>query len=751
MLNHSPHQTFVTVYALKGPAQLLTYSIPENLTHIKSGMLIEIPLGFRKTIGLVTEIHNDAPTHLKKLKNILQPLYPYPVLSQDLLSLIPWIAKYYDAPLNTVLETCIPSAIRFPVKEKQLITVTISQIVTQDLIDQLQKRSPKQADALRHLNTLRQPIEKKEAIKIFNISPHVYEALKNKNYLLEQIQAIHRIVYEQNTDQSDATLSSKPLILNEEQTTAVTSIHDHLKIHQFKVHLLHGITGSGKTEVYIEAAKKALSLGGSVLMLVPEVALAPQTVARLRSRLEANGLEAVVLHSHLSQGEKMDAWLALAKGTAKIVVGARSAVFAPLQNLKLIIVDEEHESAYKQEETPRYHGRDVAIYRAKLNDAICVLGSATPSLESLYNIEKKGFILNTLTKRIDDRILPPMHIVDMRHEGSIDKGTPLICKLLLEKLHDRLEKKEQSILFLNRRGYAPKILCKTCGHVITCPHCSISLTFHQHDTSLRCHLCQYQIDLPKKCPSCYHEPLHEKGYGTQRIENILPKLLPGIRLERLDADTLNRKERFRNILGDFRKGKLDILIGTQIIAKGFDFPNVTLVGVLDADLSLHMPDFRASERTFQLLVQVAGRAGRGDRAGEVIIQTYSPSNAPIQFAKKADYQGFFAAELEERRLLQYPPYRQLIRHVFRGPNAEKVAFFIEQWTRLLEKHTLENLEIRGPTTAPREKIKDHYRYHLWYFTPHTLRTLNHIRALKTQFNCDKDIIDYLDVDPVNLG
>ncbi|OHE73042.1 MAG: primosomal protein N' [Verrucomicrobia bacterium GWC2_42_7] len=432
------------------------------------------------------------------------------------------------------------------------------------------------------------------------------------------------------------------------------------------------------------------------------------------------------------------------------MVGARSAVFAPIQNLKLIIVDEEHEPAYKQAEIPRYHGRDTAVYRAMLCKATCILGSATPSLESLYNVQVKDYKLNKLAKRIDDRQLPRIHLVDMKRELFNANSSVLMSQMLLQKLWDRFEKKEQSILFLNRRGYSSSMLCPDCGFSAVCEHCSVTLTYHRVQERLRCHICNHDQPAPSICPKCKSQKIRWKGFGTQRVEELLAKVIPKAKVVRIDADTMSQKNRFREVLADFRTGKIDILVGTQMIAKGLDFPNVTLVGLLDADLSLHMPDFRANERAFQLIVQVSGRAGRGDRAGEVVIQTFNPQSSPIQFARRNDFDGFLDEELAQRKECHYPPFRHIIRHIFRGHNPEKVSFFIEKWAEVVQKELHPHVELRGPAPAPLEKAKDYYRFHLWFFTHNVSKVLPSLLALRQKFSMDSDILDVIDVDPFDL-
>ncbi len=432
-----------------------------------------------------------------------------------------------------------------------------------------------------------------------------------------------RVAYEDEIGEIEFATEEK-FKLNDEQVAVTESLRATLSKGGFATHLVQGVTGSGKTEVYLDAMEAVLEKGQGVLFLVPEVALTPQTVGRIRSRLAQYAhVQTVVWHSHLSDGERLDAWMALASGRAQVVVGARSAVFAPIKNLGLIVVDEEHEPAFKQDETPRYHGRDVAVYRAYLENTLCVLGSATPSLESYRNVILGKYALDRLTQRVDDRALPMMHVVDMRQEIARTRKSTQLSTTLVEKLRDRFEKKEQSILFINRRGFSSSMLCQDCGHVEMCDHCSVTMTYHRSDETLKCHLCGEEANAPLRCPSCKSPKIRWKGMGTQRIEDAVTRVMPKAKVVRIDADTMSRKHLFRQILGEFRSGKIDVLVGTQMIAKGLDFPNVTLVGMVDADLSLHIPDFRANERTFQLLVQVSGRAGRGDLAGEVVVQTFT--------------------------------------------------------------------------------------------------------------------------------
>ncbi len=742
----------VEVIAISGLDKALAYKVPAQFRNsLQVGSLVSIPLRRRTELGIVARFGTNQEIPIIKLKSVIEVVQPHPVLPLDLMQLFHWAKNYYASNAETILEAIIPATIRKGMQAKTRRYLSIKKVPTDESWVALKRRAPKQAALLDYIQKLDKPVARADVLKQLKISSSVCDCLVRNGFLKDEALEEDRIAYGDELGRAETVVESLVYNLTEEQLQCVDSISSSLEKDKFKVHLLHGVTGSGKTEVYLQAIEKVVAEKGGVVFLVPEVALAPQTVGRVRSRLEARGVRTVVWHSHLSEGERYDAWKALASGAANVVVGARSAVFAPVNNLKLVIVDEEHEPAYKQEDSPRYNGRDIAVYRAFLNDAVCVLGSATPSLESLYNVEKGKYMLNRMLKRVDDRELPKIHVIDMCRESAPEKPESLISKMLAEKLIDRFEKKEQSILFLNRRGFSTSLLCPDCGYVAGCEHCSIPKTYHRTDKRLRCHLCGEEEPTPFRCPSCNSENIRMRGKGTQKIEDVVQKILPRARIYRMDADSMSLKNRYREILSDFRVGKIDILVGTQMIAKGLDFPNVTLVGLIDADRSLHIEDFRAAERTFQLIVQVSGRAGRGDRAGEVVIQTHTPYAAPIQFARKSDFEGFQLEELEQRREFQYPPFRHLIRHLFRGRNPEKVSFYIEQWTRLVERELGNKLEIRGPAPAPIEKIRDEYRFQLWYFMPGISSVIDRLTELRSEFKLDKDVIEQIDVDPMNLS
>jgi primosomal protein N' (replication factor Y) len=741
----------VEVIALSGFDQALAYAVPPTCQgEIMVGALVRIPLRRRSELGVVMRFGSEQVVPPGKLKMLYEVVQPYPVLPPDLMALFRWTQQYYASTPEAILEAMVPAAIRKGMQVKKRLYLSAGATPNSEEMEALEKRAKKQVELLRFIQQQMKPQPRATVLKRLKISASACQALVEKGFLKETDTEEARVAYDDEYSEVEVVSDARPT-LTEEQASAVASITGAIAAAKFSVRLLHGVTGSGKTEVYLHAIEQIVAAGGGVIFLVPEVALAPQTVGRVRSRLEARGVRTVVWHSHLSEGERYDAWKALSSGEAHVVVGARSAVFAPVQNLKLMIVDEEHEPSYKQEESPRYHGRDVAVYRAMINQAVCVLGSATPSLESLYNVERGKYQVDRILHRVDNRQLPKLHLIDMRREGLQGKGASPISRILADKLIDRFEKKEQSILFLNRRGFSTSMLCPDCGYVAACDHCSIPKTYHRTDKKLRCHLCGDEGPAPLKCPECKSINIRMRGQGTQKIEDIVQKILPRARIVRMDADSMSKKNLYRKILNDFRIGKIDLLVGTQMIAKGLDFPNVTLVGLVDADRSLHVEDFRAAERTFQLIVQVSGRSGRGDRAGEVVIQTHTPHAPPIQFARKSDFDGFQIEELEQRREFNYPPFRHLIRHLFRGRNPDKVNFYIEQWLRVLEKAIGDRVEVRGPAPAPIEKIRDEYRFQLWYFAPSVSKVIGEIAALRKNFKMDKEVIDLIDVDPMNMS
>jgi len=742
----------VGVHPLAGFDKVLHYKVPEPLRAASAvGSLVRIPVGHAMRTGVIGAVGPPDDYPVDRLKPVAQVVYPFPALTPDLLGLARWMSAYYAAPLDSVIEGMIPAAVRRGARARVERLLSVATRVAGGELAALARRAPAQARLYAFLEAQIRPQERGLILSRTGTSASTVRALVERGLVRESATRVEREGYADDLGRGEL-VAAQPHALNAEQACAVAALAKAVAGGKFAVSLLHGITGSGKTEVYLRAIQATVESGGGVILLVPEVALTPQTVARLRSRLEAiaPGHRCVVWHSHLSEGERLDGWLALASGEVRIVVGARSAVFAPVRDLRLVVVDEEHEPAYKQDESPRYHGRDVAVMRARLCGAHCLLGSATPSLESYANALAGRYGLLRLTERVDSRSLPSFTVVDMRIEVARQRGAAALSRPLVDAMQARFDLGEQIILFINRRGYSPSMQCRKCGSVEECPHCSVSMTYHRSDETLRCHLCGEQRPAPVRCPKCGAPDIRWRGLGTQRVEEAVRRVLPRARVERMDTDTMTRKNRFRELLGEFRSGKIDVLVGTQMIGKGLDFPNVTLVGLVDADLSMHIPDFRANERTFQLLVQVAGRAGRGDRAGEVVVQSFTPQSEAVQFARRADYAGFADAELGVRREFGYPPHRHLIRHLFRGTNPDKLKFVSEQWAKRARGVLGGRAEMRGPAPAPFEKIRDEYRWQLWYFVHSVTKVIGDISRLRDGFEWPEGVTQFLDVDPVNL-
>jgi primosomal protein N' (replication factor Y) len=507
-------------------------------------------------------------------------------------------------------------------------------------------------------------------------------------------------------------LKTDPLKLMPEQAAALEKILAAMATEKPQTVLLHGVTGSGKTEVYLQAISHALEQGQGAIVLVPEIALTPQTVDRFRARFADKPERVAVLHSSLSDGERYDEWHRIRSGEAVIVIGARSALFAPVQNIGLIVVDEEHEPTYKQDETPRYNARDAAVMRGHRENCTVVLGSATPALESYCNAKSGKYSYVGMPSRVDDRRMPKIRVIDMRLEKDRSGKHGLFSKELIEAIYDRLDRAEQTMIFLNRRGFSASLVCPACGFVTECEHCSVKLTYHKARNRLICHTCGDERTAPDKCPECGSKEFKYSGAGTEKIEEVMAKLCPKANIARMDSDTMRKKNAHRDILTKFRLGKIDILIGTQMIAKGLDFPNVTLVGVVNPDHALHMADFRAGERVFQLLTQVAGRAGRGAVPGEVLVQTYTPHHPAIQFARRMDFDGFCDQELEFRKQLSYPPYAHLTCITLRGKNETLVEQTMDLLFQTLERCVSPDVMVSPPTPAPISRVRGEYRWQI---------------------------------------
>jgi primosomal protein N' (replication factor Y) len=507
--------------------------------------------------------------------------------------------------------------------------------------------------------------------------------------------------------------------------------------------LLHGVTGSGKTEIYLRIIHEVVKRGKGAILLVPEISLTPQTVRYFSRRV---GDELALLHSRLTPAEKINEWHRILSGKKRIVIGARSAIFAPLHDIGIIIIDEEHETSYKSDETPRYSAKSVAFFRAKRHNASLVLGSATPSVESYHFAKLQRLQLLHLSQRVLNQSLPKTSISDLRKV----RGETFISAPLLRAIEGRLRREEQVILFLNRRGFAPHVFCSGCGHVFNCKHCDITLTYHRRDAELSCHYCGYTEQPPETCPNCGSERISFTGFGTEKIEEVLNQHFPGAVIVRMDTDTVKRRKSLSQILAGFSKRQIDILVGTQIVSKGLHFPNVTLVGVLNADIPLNFPDFRSSERTFNLITQVSGRAGRSEKGGEVIIQTYNPAHYAIQTAKNQDYEEFFSREIKFRQALVYPPFCRIVRLVFRGVDPDRLMRSGEQAAAFVRERTDRYLDLLGPSMCPISRIKKNYRVHVIIKVRETAPMKHVIAELQETMRGEGDHYMEIDIDPMSM-
>ncbi len=747
------------------------YRIPEKMKEsLRIGMRVLVPFKGRKITGFSIDLFDQPPKGVEeKLREVESLLDEAPLMDPQMLHFYRWISDYYLYPLGEVIKTGLPPGLHLkselilslvqegkerlsqgglePIQEKVLKEIercgkiSLKKILKQfpgevskpqlfswkrkgllnidagiegkevkpkfERVVQYQGTEPppllskKQAEILKWAKE-RGEISYSELSKRFKSPSKPVQSLQTKGLLSLSKREICR------------DLSSRPGLKpypkpepTPDQKRVLSEILKGIHSKRFSPFLLYGVTGSGKTEIYLRAIEEVLAQGREAIILVPEISLTPQLLSRFKDRFGEN---LALIHSGLGKGERYDQWRRIWKGEVKIAMGARSAIFAPFKNVGIIIVDEEHDPSYKQEEKLKYHARDVAVVRAKQVEATLLLGSATPSLESFYNAEKGKFHLLNLPERIEGKPLPRVEVVDIKKEGG------LLSDQVRAALRKNIEEKNQSLLFLNRRGFANFILCPDCGHTFKCPNCNVTLTYHLRDRSLQCHYCDYRIRAPGDCPKCEGHRLQGMGTGTERLEEEIRSLFPGTQVARMDRDTTLRRRSHLQILKGLESGTIDILVGTQMIVKGHDFPNVTFVGVVSADTSLHFPDFRASERTFQLLTQVAGRAGRGKIFGEVVIQTFNPDHFSILRAKDHDYVGFYQEEIQYRRALDYPPFSRFINFRLVGNSETRTKGMAAEMGRigqsLLKKGYGKGIEILGPSTAPFAKMRGKFRWQM---------------------------------------
>ena len=734
---------FARVLPDQAAGRLLDYRIPESMaSSIGVGSRVRVPVRTRLLNGTVIEILSAC--EYNSVRDITQLLDDKPMIRPALLELARWMADYYCCPLETAVCSVLPVAVRDGrVSVKKQNSARLASPISEEQLATLSRKAPRQADALRVLINASGPLPVSTAADQAGVSDSVYRTLEKNGFVVIEAGVVARNPY------SERFVANAELVLNSEQTEAMIAVREAMEKPGQPI-LLFGVTGSGKTEIYLRAIREAINHGRTALVLVPEIALTPQTVERFKSRFADMQDNIAVLHSHLSEGERHDEWHKIHDGTARIVIGARSSIFAPLENLGVIIVDEEHEGSYKQDEAPRYNARDMAVLRASREGAAVILGSATPCLESWYNAQSGKYRLVRLNQRVDDKSMPVVRVVDLRRQSRATPEGGILAQPLAEAIEGRIAKGEQSILFLNRRGFSTSMICEACGHVCQCPDCSISLTYHRAAERLICHICGHTRKAPKSCPKCSDPKIRFAGMGTQKVEEALKKIFPKARIARMDADSMTRKDAYRETLGAFKEGKIDILIGTQMIAKGLHFPNVTLVGIVNADLGLHIPDFRAGERTFQLLTQVAGRAGRGEMEGEVFVQTFTPFSPSIQFARHHDFQGFMEQEMEFREKFGYPPFGKMALITLRGTVRERVEFSAQTLSRKLKAAALEGITIGEGIPAPLEKAKTYHRFQVSMRGNSSMLLSRLAKETLQTLTMPEDVFVAVDIDPLHL-
>ena len=726
----------------------LDYLIPEALAHrVSLGSRVHVPLQGRKSVAVVVQLLTESP-FAGKLRPIADTITSRPMFTGPLLKLANWMATYYLCPVRQVLRTMLPEAVRS--KPESFLSdshITLTGKPSAEEMAKLLKAAPIQARIIDLLIANGNESTLSYLRKQLPRATQVLHVLVKKGLVTRSEVRVERDPF-----QEEEFMPSTPLTLTEEQSVVYAGVLKAVESPlESKPMLLHGVTGSGKTEVYLQAIGRVLEKNKTALVLVPEISLTPQTIERFKSRFSERKQRIAVLHSHLSDGERHDEWFKIHENRADIVIGARSAIFAPLENIGLIIVDEEHEPSYKQEEAPRYQARDLAVVRAKLEGSAVLLGTATPSLETYENAKSGKYELLKMLRRTDGKSLPLIRIVDMRLEKRKTKdGFSILSEKLRLAVQSRLDKGEQTILFLNRRGFHTALTCMECGVVCQCEDCAVPFTFHKKESRLVCHICGMRRLAPRKCEACGESKLSFTGFGTERAEETIRTVFPTARLARVDTDSMQRKNQLRDTLKAFRSQKLDILIGTQMIAKGLDFPNVTLVGVLNADLALSMPDFRAAERTFQLLTQVAGRAGRGERNGEVFIQTSTPHSPAVQFARHADFEGFSEQELEQRQQWRYPPYVHVVLIGARGKEASHAEFALQTLTGRIKKGLPPGVIMGEPCPCPLEKAHGQYRFQLMIRTEKIRPLVAHLQRTLSEMTFPEDVIVTWDVDAMSL-
>jgi primosomal protein N' (replication factor Y) len=755
-------------------AKTFTYSVPgEMKEELAIGKRVLVPFGKRKVTGYVTEIKDLSER--EDLKDIIEILDKKPLFTKEDLKFYRWVSSYYMHPLGKSLREILPGGIDvksdtwiYPEGdgnggEEKTISPTQRKIIgilenchkgisSKNLKEKLGRgnigedlKTLQESGLLRVEEKLRKAevrVKKECMIRLASDLPADARLTEKQEWIIELLRGNGEVPLAALRDEvknirstikrmekrgllclsekevlrapdtpCDIGLAGGDLHLNSQQKAALDEIIEGILSKRYRPYLLHGVTGSGKTEVYLRAIEKVLEMKGSAIFLVPEIALTPQLISRVKEKFDEDSI--AILHSGIGKSSKYDEWRRAQRGDARIIIGARSAIFAPVKNLRLIIVDEEHDASYKQDERLTYNARDCAMVKARLSSAAVILGSATPGLQTYFNIEEKDITHLTLPKRVVDRPLPEIEIIDMKNEREERGNLSILSKRLKGAIQDTLDSKKQTLLFLNRRGFNTFLVCTDCGYIFKCLNCSVSMTHHMSDGTMRCHYCDYVLKAPPLCPECGGSKIRSYGVGTEKLQEEIEALFPQARVERMDSDSMSKRGAYERILRELERGTIDILVGTQMIAKGHDFPNVTLVGIVSADTSLNIPDFRASERTFQIITQVSGRGGRGDFPGRVIIQTLNPEQYAITYAKDHNYLGFYNEEMETRRELSYPPFSRMVKFRISSTKEERVkksaTLLGEIARRTVEKY---NITVMGPAEAPIAKIKGRYRWQM---------------------------------------
>ena len=716
-------------YPVKSLNKMFIYKVPEELQGvIQVGMKVYVPFGVKEVFGFVMELKDTNDTDYE-LKDIIRIDNSELVLNKELVDIGKYLSSITLCNLITAYQTMLPSSLKIK-EQKHNYNIYDEYVLLKDInkANDYIKKYPNRKKQIEIINRLKEnKLNKKE------ISSNILKSLKEEDLIDFEKVSKYRINKDNNK------------IVKKELTAEQNKVYNSVALEKYATYLLYGITGSGKTEVYIKWIEKVINAGKTAIMLVPEIGLTTQIANRF---YEAFGSDVAIFHSSLSEGEKYDEYLKILRGDVHVVVGTRSAIFVPLKNLGIIIIDEEDSSSYKQDNNPRYHARDIAIYRGKYNNIPVILGSATPSLESKARADKGVYKLLKLIKRIGNAQLPKIYLVDM--EAEMKKRNTIFSDLLKDKIAEKLAKQEQIILLLNRRGFATFITCSNCGYTYKCPNCDITLTYHKTTNNLICHYCGYQKRRDELCPNCHEKSLNYYGLGTEKLEETIKNLFPDIRVVRMDQDTTRNKGKHEEIINDFKEHKYDLLLGTQMISKGLDFPKVSLVGVINADTTLNLPDYRSTENTYSLLSQVAGRAGRSEIPGEVIIQTFNPDNFCLNCVKENNYDKFYVQEMNFRKNLIYPPYYFMVGIKIIGKdyektlaNAKKAKYYL---TQNLNKDTL----VLGPTTAAILKFNNEYRMQIIIKYKFDDKLMPTLKELDNIFINIKDSYLEIDFNPLRI-